>query len=59
MEFSVPLKLKENENRDKCLDFARELKKTMEHENDGDHNCNWRDQYSQEKDLYRNWKTWK
>ena len=35
------VKIKENEKRDKCLDLARELKKTMEHEGDDDTNCNW------------------
>ena len=43
MDFSVPadhrVKLKENEKRDKYLDLARELKKTVKHE--GDTNCNW------------------
>ena len=35
------VKLKENEQRDKYLDLARELKKkTMEHESDGHSNCN-------------------
>ena len=32
--------------KDKYLDFARELKKTMEHESDGDTNCNWCSRYS-------------
>ena len=45
MDFTVPaddrVKQKENEKRDKYLDLARELKKTMEHENDGDTDCNW------------------
>ena len=35
------IKLKENEKKDKYLDLARELKKTVEHESDGDTNCNW------------------
>ena len=34
------VKLKESEKRDKYVDLARELK-TMEHEGDGDVNCNW------------------
>ena len=34
------VKLKETEERDKYLDFVRELKKTMEHESDGDTDCN-------------------
>ena len=49
MHFAVPTNqrviLKESEKRDKYLDLARELKKknkkTMEHEGDGDTNCNW------------------
>ena len=45
MDFAVPadhrVKLKENEKRDKYLDLARELKKTMEYESDGDANCKW------------------
>ena len=44
VEFAVPadhrIKLKEKEKRDKYLDLARELKKTMEDESDGDTNCN-------------------
>ena len=35
------VKLKESEKRDKYLDFARELKKTVEHESDDYTNCNW------------------
>ena len=42
MDFAVPtdhrIKLKESKRKDKYLDFARELKKTMEHE--GDHYTN-------------------
>ena len=34
----MDLKLKEIEKRDKFLDVARELKKTMEHENVADNN---------------------
>ena len=33
--------MKENEKKGKYLDLARELKKTVEHESDGDTNCNW------------------
>ena len=44
VKFVVPVnhivKLKENEKKDKYLDLARELKKTVEHKNDGDTNCN-------------------
>ena len=43
--FAVPadhrIKLKECEKKDKYLDLARELKKTMEHEGDNYTNCNW------------------
>ena len=35
------IKLKECEKKDKYLDFARELKKTMEHEGDNYTNRNW------------------
>ena len=35
------VKLSESEKRDKYLDLARELEKTIEHESDGDTNCNW------------------
>ena len=42
VDFAVPanhrIKLKECEKKDKHLNLARELKKTMEHEGD---NCNW------------------
>ena len=44
-DFTVPAdhrgKLKESEKDDKYLDLIRELKKTVEHERDGDRNCNW------------------
>ena len=33
------VKLKEREKKDKYLDLSRELKKTVEHESDGDTNC--------------------
>ena len=50
MEFAVPadhrVKLKEKEKKDKYLDLARELKKTVKHESDGDTNCNWCYSYS-------------
>ena len=40
VDFAIPadyrVKLKENQNRDKNFDLARELKKTVEHENDND-----------------------
>ena len=35
------VKIKEIEKRDKYLDLARELKKTIEHESDSDTNCGW------------------
>ena len=41
--FDHRVKLRESENRDKYLDISKELKKkkqTMEHEGDGDTNCN-------------------
>ena len=45
VDFAVPadhrIKLKECEKKDKYLDLARELKKTMEHEGDNYTNCNW------------------
>ena len=45
MDFVVPadhrVKLEESEKKEKYFDFARELKKTVEHEGDGDTNCNW------------------
>ena len=45
VDFDVPtdhrIKLKECEKKDKYLDLARELKKTMEHEGDMYTNCNW------------------
>ena len=43
MDFAVPVdhwvKLKQSENRDKYLDLAREQKKTLIHESDGDTSC--------------------
>ena len=45
VDFAVPanhrIKLKECEKKDKYLDLARELKKTMEDEGDNDTNCDW------------------
>ena len=44
MNFAVAadyrVKIKDNENKDKYLDLARELKKIMEHAIDGDTNSN-------------------
>ncbi len=43
MDFAVSadhrIKLKECEKKDKYLNFARDLKKTMEHEGDNYTNC--------------------
>ena len=45
VDFAVPadhrIKLKECEKRDKYLDLARELKKTIVHEGDVYTNCDW------------------
>ena len=45
VNFAVPadhrIKLKECEKKDKYLDLARELKKTVEHAGDNYTNCNW------------------
>ena len=45
VDFDVPadhkIKLKENEKKDKYLDLAWKLKKTMEQESDGDTYYNW------------------
>ena len=45
MGFDIPadhrIKLKECEKRDKYLDLAIELKKTMEYEGDHYTNCDW------------------
>ena len=35
------VKLKESKTKDKYLDLAREMKKTMKHESDRDTNCSW------------------
>ena len=53
MNFAVPadhkVKLKESEKKDKYLDLARELKKTVEYESDGYNNSNWCSLYSHQK----------
>ena len=53
VDFAVPtdrrIKLKEIEKKNKYLDLARELKKTMKHESDGDTNCNWRARYTHQR----------
>ena len=45
VDFAVPadhrIKLKECEKKDKYIDLARELKKTVEHADDNYTNCNW------------------
>ena len=45
VDFAVPadhrINLKECEKKDKYLDYARELKKTMEHEGDNYTNSDW------------------
>ena len=50
MDFAVlvdhRIKLKECEKKDKYLDLARELKKTVEHEGDNYTNCDWSFWYS-------------
>ena len=60
VDFAV--KIKENEKRDQYLDLARELKKGMEHENDGDNYCNccaWNGPQRMGKGIGRlgNWRT--
>ena len=63
VDFAVPadhrIKLKECEKKDKYLDLARELKKTMEHEGDNYTNCDWCFWYSNYRTIKRNWRTWK
>ena len=45
VDFAVPadhrINLKEGEKKDKYLDLARELKKTVEHESKDCANCDW------------------
>ena len=43
------VKLKESKKKDKYLDLARELKKTVEHESDDYTNCNWCSWYSHQR----------
>ena len=53
MNFAVPadhrIKLKESEKKDKYLDLAWELKKTVEHEIDDLTNCKWCSWYSHQR----------
>ena len=53
VNFTIPanhkVKLKESEKRNKCLALVRELKKTMEHESDGDTSCCWCARYSHQR----------
>ena len=50
LHFAVPPdyreKLKGREKKNKYQDLAREWKKNVEHESDGDTNCNWCTWYS-------------
>ena len=43
------MKLEESEKKDKFLGIGKELKTTMEHESDGDTNCNWCARYSHQR----------
>ena len=51
VDFDVPadhrVKWKENKNKDKYLDLARELKKTVEYESDSNTYKNWCSGYSE------------
>ena len=53
MDFVIPayhrVKLKEIQKRDKLIDLAKELKKTMQHESDSDTYCNWCTRYSHQR----------
>ena len=53
LDLDVPadywVKLKESEKRDKYLDLARELKKTVQPESDGNTNCDWSAWHSHKK----------
>ena len=53
VEFAVPadhrVKSKDSEKKDKYLDLARELKKTVEHEYAGNTNCNWCSWYNHQR----------
>ena len=53
MDFTVPadhrIKLKEIEKKDKYLDLAWELKKTVEYEGDDYTNCNWCSWYNHQR----------
>ena len=56
------VKRKESEKRDKYLDLARELIKTIEYEGDSDTNCNWCAQNNSQRfckgpETFRNQKT--
>ena len=57
VDFAVPVdrrvNLKESEKNDKYQDFAKELKKIVEHESDGYTNCNWCSWYSHERIGFR------
>ena len=58
MDFAVPadyrVKVKEIEKKDKYLDFVRELKNTLEYENDDNTNCIWCFWYNQQRISTRN-----
>ena len=53
VDFAVPadyrVKLKKSKKKDKYLDLAKELKKTVEHESDSGTNCNWCFWYSHQR----------
>ena len=59
-DFAVPVdnrvQLNESENKDKYQDLVRELKKTAEHDCDGDTNCNWCSQYNPQRIGKRTWR---
>ena len=53
VDFAIPadlsMKLKESEKKDKYLDIAKEIKKTMEHESNCDTSCDWHARYSNQR----------
>ena len=59
VDFTVPaehrVKLRENDKKDKYLDLARELKKTVEHKSDAYTNWYWRFWYSHQRTGKRTW----
>ena len=63
MDFAFPtdhkVDIKESDNIDEYTDLVKELKKTVEHEDDGDTNGSWSLWNHSQKQAKRDWWNWR